>query len=115
MIGVKPLRISFDKVDGFIKVSNGPRHLVLFGHKKYDAICSSIRYLIGLKSGITYNFSHYCVKVKVDSYDSLHLEKTLTLRNVIIYINSALNKYQNLYYNNISRFFKKYSYQLAEK
>ena len=34
-----------------------------------------VRYLISLKSGITYMFSHYFAKIKVDSYDSLSIEK----------------------------------------
>ena len=51
-----------------------------------------IRYLIRLKSGITYIFSHYFAKIKVDSYDSLPTEKRLSLHNVIIHIKSVLNK-----------------------
>ena len=35
------------------------------------------------------------------SYDSLSLEKTLTLHNVIIFIKSVFNKYQNHNYFNI--------------
>ena len=34
----KPLRIRFDKVDGFIRVYNGARYLVLFGVEKYGFI-----------------------------------------------------------------------------
>ena len=37
-IGAKPLRIRFDKVDGFIRVYNGARYLVLFGVEKYGFI-----------------------------------------------------------------------------
>ena len=47
LIGAKPLRIRFDKVDGFIKDYNGTRYLVLFGLEKYDAIYNRIRYFIG--------------------------------------------------------------------
>ena len=71
------------------------------------------RYLKSLKSGITYVFSHYYSKVKIDSYDSLPLEKVLTLHNLIIFIKSVLNKYQNHYCYNI--LLKKCSYQLAKK
>ena len=39
-------------------------------------IYDRIRYIITVKSSITYMFSHYFVKIKVDSYDSLHIEKT---------------------------------------
>ena len=30
-MGAKPLRIWFDEIDGFIKIHNGIRYLVLFG------------------------------------------------------------------------------------
>ena len=40
---------------------------------------------------------------KLGSYDSLPIEKTLTLHNVIIIIKSVLNKDQNHYYYNILR------------
>ena len=49
--------------------------ITLFGSKKYDAIYDRIRYLISLKSGITHTFSHYFAKIKVDSCDSLPIEK----------------------------------------
>ena len=44
--------------------------------EKY-AIYSRIRYLIRQKSGITYNFSIYLAKIKVDSYESLPIEKKI--------------------------------------
>ena len=88
LIGSKPLRIRFDKIDGFIRIYDGTRYLTLFGSEKCDAIYDRIRYLISLKSGITYIFSHYFAKIKVDSYDSLPIEKTTTL-NVIILIKSV--------------------------
>ena len=50
---------------------------------------------IGLESGITYAISHYYAEIKVDSYDSLPLEKTLTFHNVIILIKSVFNKDRN--------------------
>ena len=40
-----------------------------------------IRYLIGVKSVITYVISHNYAKIKVDSYDSLTSEKTMTFPN----------------------------------
>ena len=36
--------------------------------------------------------SHNYVKIKVDSYDSLSLEKVMTFHDVIILINSVFNK-----------------------
>ena len=46
------------------------------------------------------------------NHDSLPLEKTLTLHNVIIRIKSAFNKNQNHYYYNM--FLEKGSYQTPE-
>ena len=100
-IGAKPLRIRFNKVDGFIRAYNGTRYLVLFCHEKYDAIHNRITYLLSLKSGATYVISPNYGKFINDAYDSLHLEKTLTLHNVIILIKSVFNKDQNNYYHNI--------------
>ena len=37
-MGAKPLRIRVDKIDGFIKIYDGTRYLVLFGPERYDAI-----------------------------------------------------------------------------
>ena len=68
---------------------------------------------ISLKSDITYIFSHYFTKIKVDSCDSLPIEKRLTLHNVIIHIKSVLNKDKNHYYYKI--ILEKCSYQLAKK
>ena len=58
LIAAKPLCIRFDKIDGFIRVYDGTRYLVLFGSDKYDLIYNRIRYLTGVKSGITYVISH---------------------------------------------------------
>ena len=86
LIGAKLLHIRFDKIDGFIRVYDERRYLVLFGLEKYETMSSRTRYLISQKSSITYVFSHYYVKIKVDSYDSLPIEKTQTLHNFIILI-----------------------------
>ena len=56
----KPLRIRFVKIEGFTRVYDGTRYLTLFGSEKYDAIYNRIRYLISLKSGITYFLSLFC-------------------------------------------------------
>ena len=74
LIGSKALVIRFDKIDGSIRIYDGIRYLALFGSEIYDAIYDRIRYLISLKSGITYIFSYYFAKIKVDSYDSLPIE-----------------------------------------
>ena len=56
---------------------------------------------MSLKSTTTYIFSHYFAIIKVDSYDSLPIEKILTFHNIIILIKSALNKDKNHYYYKI--------------
>ena len=113
LIGPRPFCIRFDKVDGFIKIYDGRRYLVLSGPEKYDVIYNRIIYLLSLKSIITYIFFHYYAKMKVDSYDSLTIEKTLTFHNIIILIKSVLSKDENHYYLNI--FLEKCSYQLTKK
>ena len=45
LIGPQPLRIRFDKIDGFIRTYHITRYLVLFGSEKIDFIYSRIRYL----------------------------------------------------------------------
>ena len=107
------MRIRNDKTDGIVRIYDGTRYLTLFGTEKYGAIYDRIRYLISLKSSITYIFSHYFAKIKVDSYDSLTIEKMLTWHNVIILIKSVLNKDKNHYYYKIS--LEKSSYQLIKK
>ena len=102
------MRIIFDKIDGFIRIYDEIIYLVLSIPEKYHAIYNRIRYLIGLKNSITYIFSNYDAKIKVDSYDSLPTEKTLTLHIVLILIKSILNKDKNRYYYN--RFLEKCSY-----
>ena len=92
MIGAKPLCIRFDKIDGFIRVYDRTRYLALFGTEKYDSIYNRIRYLIEVKSGITYVVSKSYAKIKVDSYDSLPLERTFSFDNVIVLIKSVAHK-----------------------
>ena len=61
LIDPKPLRIRFDKIDGFIRIYDGTRYLTLIDSEKYGTISNRIRYLISLKSGITlYFFSLFC-------------------------------------------------------
>ena len=41
-MGAKPLRIWFEKLDGFIKLCNGTIYLVLFGPERYGAVYNRI-------------------------------------------------------------------------
>ena len=34
----KPLRIRFDKIDGFFRIYDGTRYLILFGSENYGAL-----------------------------------------------------------------------------
>ena len=92
LIDVKPLRINFDKVDGYIRVYDGTRCLVLL--EKYDFSYNMIRSFITVKSSIAYVIFDNQPKIKDDSY-------ILNFHNVIIHIKSIWNKDQNHYYYNI--------------
>ena len=77
MIVAKPLRIMFDKLDGFIRDYDGTKYLVLFSTEKYDVTFDWNKYLIGLKSRIKYFFSHNYAKIKIDSDDDFIFEKNI--------------------------------------
>ena len=98
LIGTKTLHIMFDKVDGFIRDYDLSKYLVLFTLEKHNAIFDRIRYLLGLKSNITYAFSHNYAKIKIGSDDDLPLRETLTMHNVIIASKLVLDEDQNQYY-----------------
>ena len=57
--------------------------------------------MISVKIGITYIISHNYANIKVDSYDSLPLDKTMTFYDVTMLIKSVFNKDKNNYYYNI--------------
>ena len=106
------MRDRFDKIDWFIRVYVGTRYSVLFGSGKYGFINNKIRYLIGVKSGITCVIYHNYVEIKVNSYNSIPLEKTVIFHNVIKLIKSVFNKDKNNYYHEI--FLQKVSYKLPK-
>ena len=64
-------------------------------------ICDKIKYLISGKSGITDSINLNFGKIRIDSYNSLPIEKILTFHIVIILIKSVINKNKNNYYYNI--------------
>ena len=96
-MGAKPLRIRFDKIDEFIKIYDGTRYLVLFSPERCDPIYDRIRYLVSEKNDITYSISHNFATIRIDSYNSLPIKKTLTFDNVIIFIKSFANRNKNNY------------------
>ena len=75
-----------------------------------DSIYIRIRYLISVKNGITNMISHNYAKIKLDSYDSLPLEKTITFHDVITLIKSVFNN--NYCYN---LFLERAFYELPKK
>ena len=116
LIGAKPLRIGFDKIDGFIRAYNGTRYLVLLRPIKYSAIYNRIKYLVTQKSDVIslfYDFPRNYTKIERISFDSLSLEKILTLHNFIILIKSLFDNNQSHYYYNV--FLEKCLYHLAEQ
>ena len=44
-MGAKLLRIKFDKIDGFIKIHDKIRYLILFDYSYSDKTCDKIKYL----------------------------------------------------------------------
>ena len=73
LIGGKPLCVRLDELNGFIRVYDGTRYLVLFGPEKCAIYESQ-------KSGVTYVFSHNNARIKIELYDSSLLVKTLILQ-----------------------------------
>ena len=78
----KPLDIFLHEIVGFIKICNGIRYLALYGSSKCDAIYNKIRYLKIQKNDITYTIDHNFASFKIDSYNTLPKEKTLSFHNV---------------------------------
>ena len=56
LTGAKPMRIRFNKIDGFINVYDGSRYL--FTDEIYDFVYNRTRYLVAVKSDITYVISY---------------------------------------------------------
>ena len=77
--GAKPLHIRFAKTDGFIKIHDKMRYLILFDYSYCDKICHKIKYLISEKSGITDRINHNFARIGIDSYESLPTEKSIDI------------------------------------
>ena len=93
--------IRFDKINGFIKIHDRIIYLVLFDYGWFDKLFDTIKYLITEKSGITDSINHNFARIRIDSYNSLTIEKILTFHNVIILVKSVVSKNKNNYYYNI--------------
>ena len=66
--------------------------LVLFDYSYCDKICDQFKHLISEKSDSTDGINHNFARIRIDSEDSLPIEKILTLHNVIILTKAAINK-----------------------
>ena len=105
----KPLRIRFDKIDGFIRFYDETRYFAFFESEKYDLIYNRIKYLIGVKSGIICYFSKlYKDQSRFKRFFTSR--KRTTFHNFIIFIKLGFNKNENNYFYNI--FFEKTLYPL---
>ena len=60
-----------------------------------------MEFLIGLKNDDKYSINHNPARIRIDSYNSLYIEKKLTLHNVIILIKSVFNRDKDNYYYSI--------------
>ena len=77
----KPSHVRFNQIDGFVKVYDGTRYLILFRPERYDAIYVRIRYLAS--QNITFSIDHNFQRMEIDSYNCLSIEKRFTFHNVI--------------------------------
>ena len=75
--------------------------LILFDYGSFNKICDKIEYLISEKSDITNSVNYNFVKIRIGSYNTLPIKKTITFHKVITLIKSVINKNKNKYYNNI--------------
>ena len=82
---------------------------LFFDYGLLGEICDKIEYLISKNICITNSINYNFGKIRIDSYNSLPIEPIQTFHDVIITINSVVNKNKNKYYYNI--FLKKCSYK----
>ena len=68
LMGEKPLRTKFNEINGFIKIYDGIRYLLLHYYERYNVNNDRIRYHISEKSGITDSISHNFDRMRIDSW-----------------------------------------------
>ena len=100
----KPLRIWFDKTDGFIKIYDGIRCLVLFNHGWYDQIYGRNRYIVREKVVLKITLI-----IILQESESIHIILYQFFHNAITLIKLVVNMNKNDYYYNI--FLEKGSYK----
>ena len=77
LMGARTLCISFIKQADSLELMMKLDIQYYLELKKYNFIYNKMRYLIGVKSAITYVCYHNYAKIKVDSFDILPLENTI--------------------------------------
>ena len=102
-MGSIPLHIIFGETDVLTKIYYGIIYLVSCGPGQYDEVYDRIKYLE--KSGIRDSINHNFGRTRINSDNSLPIEKILTFYNVLILIKLVVNENKNNYYYNI--FYKK--------
>ena len=65
-MGRKSLRIRFNKINGFIKIYEGIRYLILYNYERYNAICDKMKYLLSEKSGVKDSINHNFTRIRTD-------------------------------------------------
>ena len=106
-MGSITLRIRLARIDGFIKIYDEIRYLVISGNNWFDEIV--LNTLQVEKSCIKDNINHNFARISTNSYNRLLTEKILTHHNVIILSQSVVNMNENNYYYDI--FLEKRSYK----
>ena len=76
-------------------------NLVLFNYSYCHKTCDKIKYLRSKKSGIKDSINQNFERIRIDSYNSLPIDKILAVQNVTILIISVVNKNKNKNYYNI--------------
>ena len=84
------MHIRYNEIHAFIKIQDRIKYLVLFDYCWFNKICDRIKYLMSEENGITDSINHNFSKIRIDSYNTLPIEKILTFHNVTKLINSLI-------------------------
>ena len=84
------MHIRDNEIHAFIKIQDRIKYLVLFDYCWFNKICDRIQYLMSEENGITDSINHNFSKIRIDSYNTLPIEKILTFHNVTKLINSLI-------------------------
>ena len=92
----KSLRIRYDKTDGFVKIHDESKSWLLFDSGWWDKICDRIGCFVSEKISIIDSINQNFARIRIDSYNSLPVEKILTFY-VIINVILLINYYYNIF------------------